>query len=76
MPKPKEISLDSVKRIVDAHKAEDKYTKLSQCFQVSRTGVKSMIKKLKESHKPGRGSKRLAVKDFNDSGKKNSEICD
>lgn len=76
MPKPKEISLDFEQRLVDAHKAEDEYTKSSQCFQVSRTGVKSMIKKFKESHKPGRGSKRLVVKDFNDSGKKNSEKCD
>ena len=60
MPKPKEISVDLRKRIVDAHKAGEGYTKLSQRFQVSRTGVRSIIKKLKESHtvQTGRGRKR------------------
>lgn len=38
-------------------KQEEGYTKLSQHFQVSRTGVRGIIKKFKESHtvqnKPG-----------------------
>lgn len=49
MPKAKEISLDLRKRIVDAHNAGEGYTKLSKHFQVSRTGVRSIIKKFKES---------------------------
>ena len=61
MPKAKEISLDLRKRIIDAHKAGDGYTKLSKRFQVSRTGVRS-IRKFKEIHtvqnKTGRGRKR------------------
>jgi len=59
MPKTKEFSSDLRKRIVDAHKAGEGYTKLSQLFQVSRSGVRSIIKKFKESHtvqnKSGRG---------------------
>lgn len=35
------ISLDSRKRIVDAHEAGDGYTKLSQRFQVSRIGPRN-----------------------------------
>ena len=66
MPTTKEISLDLRKRIVDAHKAGEGYTKLSQRFQVSRTGVRSIIKEFKESHtvqdKPGRGRKRKISK--------------
>lgn len=49
------------KRIVDAYKAGEGSTKLSQRFQVSRSGVRSIIKKFKESrtvqNKSGRGRK-------------------
>lgn len=54
------------KRIVDAHKAGDGYTKLSKCFQVSRTGVRSVISKFKESHtvqnETGRSRKQKILK--------------
>lgn len=54
------------KRVVDAHKGWDGYAKLWHCFQVSSTGVRSIIKKLKESHgvqnKPIRGMKRKSSK--------------
>ena len=66
MLKSKEISLDLRKRIIDAHKAGEGYTKLSKHFQVSRTGVRSIIQKFKDSHtvqnKPGRGRKRKISK--------------
>lgn len=62
MPKTKEISLDLRKRIIDAHKAGEGYTKLSKRFKVSRTGVRGIIQRYKDSHtlqnKPGRGRKR------------------
>lgn len=48
MPKTNQVSLR--KRIVDDQKAGDGHTKLSQGFQVSRTGERSITKKLKESH--------------------------
>lgn len=61
MPKTKEVSLDLRKRIAYAHKAGVGCTKLSQDFQMSRTGVGSIIKKFKEGptvqNKPGRGKK-------------------
>lgn len=52
MPKTKEISFNLTKKegIVDAHKVLEGYTKLSQFFQLSRTRVKSIIKKFKEGH--------------------------
>ena len=66
MPKTNEFSSDLKKRIVDAHKAGEGYTKISQRFQVSRSGVRSIIKKFKESHrvqnKSGRGGKRKISK--------------
>lgn len=62
MSKTKEVSLDLRKRTVYAYKAGERYPKLSQCLQVSRSGVRSVIKKFKESHtgqnKSGRGRKR------------------
>lgn len=43
------------------------YAKLSQSFRVSRTGVRSVIKKFKESHtvqnKPGRARKQNIEKE-------------
>lgn len=66
MPKTKEISLDLRQRIIDAHNTGEGYTKLSKHFQVSRTGVRCIIRKFKESHKvqnmPGRGRKRKISK--------------
>lgn len=50
-PKTKEIRLDLRNRIVDAHKAGDRHTKLSERFQVSRTGVKSIVKKFKDEYR-------------------------
>lgn len=68
----KEVSLDPRQRL-DAHKAGDGYAKLSQCVQVSRSGVKRIISRFKESHtiqiKPDRGR----VEDFKESGKKTGE---
>lgn len=43
----KNLYLNLIKRIVDAHKAEE-YIKILKCFQVSRNGVRSIIKKGKE----------------------------
>ena len=61
MAKVKEISLGLRKRIVDAYNAGEGYTKLSKRFQVSRTGVRCIVKKFKENHtvqnKTGRGRK-------------------
>lgn len=50
MPKTKEITFDLRKKegIVNAHKALEGYTNLSQFFQLSRTGVRSIIKKFIE----------------------------
>lgn len=63
---PKQKNLDFRKRIFDAYKAGEGCTKSSQHFQVSRSGVRSIIKKLKESHtvqnKSGRGRKRKISK--------------
>lgn len=36
--------------VVDAHKPRDGYTKLSQFFQVSTTGVSTITKKLRVTH--------------------------
>ena len=62
MVKAKEISLDLRQRIVNAHKAGNGYTSISKQFQASRTGVRSIIKKLKDintvQNKTGRGRKR------------------
>ena len=49
MARAKEFSLDLRKRIVNAHCKGEGYTKLSKRFQVSRTGVRGIIKKFKES---------------------------
>lgn len=58
MPKTKDISSDSRKRIVDTHKAENGYIKLSQCFQVSRTEIRGIkIKSHIVQNTPGRGRK-------------------
>lgn len=66
MPKLKEISLDLRKRIVNAHKAGEGYTSISKRFQVSRTGVRGIIQKFKETNtvqnKTGRGRKRIISK--------------
>lgn len=60
MPKTKDISLDSRKRIVDAHEAGDGYTKLSQRFQVSRIGPRnSKTDKTKKHGKDTEGSERF-----------------
>lgn len=73
MPKTKDLK----NLIVDACKAGDGYTKLSQCFQVSRPVMMSIFNKFKESYtvqnKPGR--KRQEAIDFKDSGKTTSERC-
>lgn len=65
MPQINKISLDLRKRITDAHKAGNGFTKYT-AFQVSRTGVKSVIKKFKESptvqNRPGRGRNRKILK--------------
>lgn len=63
MPKGKEISLDLRERIVNAHKDGEGYTSISKRFQVSRTGVRGIIQKFKETNsvqnKIGRGRKRI-----------------
>lgn len=66
MTKTKEISLDLRKRIVEAHKEGEGYTCLSKRFQVSRSAVRSIIKKFNEIHTvenmTGRGRKRKISK--------------
>jgi len=66
MVKAKEISLDLRQRIVNAHKAGNGYTSISKQFQVSRTGVRNIIKKLKDintvQNKTGRGRKQTISK--------------
>ena len=61
MARAKEFSLDLRKRIVNAHCKGEGYTKLSKHFQVSRTAVRGVIKKFKESsivqNLSGRGRK-------------------
>lgn len=61
MPKTKGISFDLRKGIVNAHRGGDGYTKFSLHFQVSSTGVRSIIRKFKDSHtvkkKPGKRKK-------------------
>ena len=61
MTKTKEISLDLRKKVVDAHLKGDGYTTISKRFTVSRTAVRCIIAKYKETHsvqnKPGRGRK-------------------
>ena len=49
MVKAKEFSLDLRKRIVNAHLKGEGNTKLSKRFQVSRTGIRGIIKKFKGS---------------------------
>ncbi len=46
----KKNSLDMRKIIVNAHKGGEAYTRLSKHFQVSRTAVRSIIKKFEETH--------------------------
>lgn len=43
------MSLGLKRRIVDANKTGERCKKLLRHFQVSRTGMRSIIKKLKES---------------------------
>lgn len=50
MPKAKQTSLKPNERSVHENKTGDGYTKLSQHFRVSRTGVRSIFKKFKGSH--------------------------
>ena len=61
MEKAKEFSLDLRKRIVNAHCRGEGYTKLPKRFHVSRTAVRAIIMKLKESsviqNLSGRGRK-------------------
>ena len=68
MARAKEFSLDLRKRIVNAHCKGEGYTKLSKRFQVSRTGVRGIIKKFKESsvtqNLSGRGRKAKISKTF------------
>ncbi len=59
--KDKKNSLDLRKRIVNAHKGGEAYTRLSKRFQVSRTAVRSIIKKFEETHS---GEQKQEVKDF------------
>ena len=49
MARAKEFSLDLRKRIVNTHCKGEGYTNLSKHFQVSRTAVRGIIKKFKES---------------------------
>lgn len=62
MPKTKEISLQLRKKIVEAHDKGEGYTAISKRFTVSRTAVRCIIAKYKETNsvrnKPGRGRKR------------------
>lgn len=62
MPKTKEISLELRKKIVEAHDKGQGYTAVSKRFTVSRTSVRCIIAKYKETNsvrnKPGRGRKR------------------
>ena len=61
MARAKEFSLDLRKRIFNVHCKGEGYTKLSKRFQVSRTAVRGIIKKFKESsviqNLSGRGRK-------------------
>lgn len=61
MPKTKEISLQLRKKIVEAHDKGEGYTAISKHFTVSRTAVRCIIAKYKETNsvrnKPGRGRK-------------------
>lgn len=58
MPETKEVSLDLRKRFVDTNKAEDGHTKLSQIFQVSRTGGKSNQEIQREAHSKEQASEK------------------
>ena len=62
MPKTKEISLELTKKIVEAYDKGEGYTAISQHFTESRTAVRCIIAKYKETNsvrnKPGRGRKR------------------
>lgn len=66
MPNRKEISLDVRKRIVEAYKAGEGYKKVSKRFNVSRSGVRRIIKKFQGTellvNKSGRGRKRKMSK--------------
>lgn len=66
MVKTKEISLDFRRRTVNAHRGGEGYTRLSKRFQVSRTAVRSIIKKFEETstveNKTGRGRKQKISK--------------
>ena len=61
MPKTKEISLELRKKIVEAHDKGEGYTAISKRFTVSRTAVRCIIVKYKETKSvrniPGRGRK-------------------
>ncbi len=48
--KDKKNNLDLRKIIVNAHKGEEAFTRLSKCFKVSRTAVRSIIKKFEDAH--------------------------
>lgn len=48
MPKTEEIHFTLRKKEGIVNKALEGYTELSQFFQLSRTGVRSIIKKIKE----------------------------
>ncbi len=50
MAKTKKNSLDLRKRIVNAPKGGEAFTRLSKRFQVSRTAVRRIIKKLEETY--------------------------
>lgn len=62
MPKTKEISLEPRKKIVEAHDKGEGYTAISKRSTVSRTAIRCIIAKYKETSyvrkKPGRGHKR------------------
>lgn len=66
MPKSKEISLDLRQKTVDLHLQGEGYTAISKHFMVSRTAVRCIIAKHKETksvkNKPGRGRKRKISK--------------
>lgn len=56
--KNKRHQFNTWKRIIDTHKAENRYIKLSQCFQVSRTEIRCIkIKSHIVQNTPGRGRK-------------------
>ena len=49
MPNRKELSLDLRKRIVEAYKAGEGYKKVAKRFNVSKSGVRRIVKKFEKT---------------------------